>query len=330
MLKKFPEFFIAVALSVLFTVAFMYATAEVPRVVNRLLLKAFPDWGLNWNLEMMGEVIRSLRPVGYVAFAIVLFLMFIGFIIRKGYLSASGSVALYLPTFGYFVSAMFFLTGIGVLRALWFPLFDLSPQVLRLGDIVFVLDLVLASPVVLVVWMTGGFTTNVNIHLSPVIMPLGPAVFFLGTTTWLYGKFKGFEIIDFWIYRYSRHPQYLGFLWWSYTLMSLAASRFPVKGGYVPPPTLLWLISTLTIIGVALHEENEMIKKYGEKYVGYRDNTPFMLPLPKQLSALITTPIRALLKKNWPENRKEIAYVIMVYGTALVLLSLPWAISMRV
>jgi len=162
-----------------------------------------------------------------------------------------------------------------------------------------------------------------NTSFSLVIMMSGLVVFLLGTVTWLYERFMGFKIIGFWIYRYSRHPQYLGFLLWSYGLLLLVTFLGAPKGGYVPPPSLPWLISALTIIGVALHEENTMAKKHSEEYVRYRGDTSFMLPLPKQLSALIVAPARVLLKKNWPENGKEVAFIIIVYGTILVLSSLP-------
>ena len=46
--------------------------------------------------------------------------------------------------------------------------------------------------------------------IALIITGLGLLVFSLGVTTWLYGGFKGYKIIDFWIYKYSRHPQYLG------------------------------------------------------------------------------------------------------------------------
>jgi len=129
-------------------------------------------------------------------------------------------------------------------------------------------------------------------------------------------------LIEFWIYCYSRHPQYLGFLTWSYELLLLTPYLVAPKGS-VPPPSLPWLISALTIIGVALQEENVMIKKYGEKYVKYLDNTPFLVPIPKKLSALIKTPIKALLKKNRPENGKEITFIMAVYVMIFVLLSIP-------
>lgn len=316
-----PKLFIAIVLALLFAVALIYITLEIRRVINTFLLNVFPDYGIGEWLEAI-VVLESLRPFGYVSFVVTLILIFAGFVVKRTWLTTLGSIALYLPTFGYFAFTMFFLAGIGVLRVLWLPLFDLSPYVLRLGDIVYLPYFVLAWLLAPVALIAGGNVTNVNIPLSFMTMALGLLVFLLGTMAWLYGRFMDFEIIDFWIYRYSRHPQYLGFLLWSYGLLLLATFTSAPKGGYVPPPSLPWLVSALTIIGVALHEENTMVKKHGEEYVRYRGNTSFMLPLPKQLSSLITAPTRALLKKNWPENGKEVALTIIVYGVMLVLLSL--------
>jgi len=306
----------------LFTMALVYTMLEVSEVINNFLLSTFPEYGAEEWSEAT-TMLESLRPIGYVSFAVTLILIFMGFVAKKGWLTTLGSIALYLPTFGYLAFTMFFLAGIGVLRVPMLPLLDLSPNILRLGEVVYLPFFLLALPVASVVWMAGVPVIDVYVLSSYMTMALGLAMFLLGTLMWLYGKFKGFQIIDFWIYRYSRHPQYLGFLLWSYGLLILATFTSAPRGGYVPPPSLLWLISALTIVGVALHEENVMTKKHGEKYIKYRDDTPFIVPLPKRVSALIVAPLKALLKKNWPENRKEIAFTIIVYGAVLVVLSLP-------
>ena len=156
-----------------------------------------------------------------------------------------------------------------------------------------------------------------------MITRIGLMVFSFGMVTWLYGKFQDAKIIDFWIYRYSRHPQYLGFLIWSYGLLLQATIVYPPGGRYIPPPSLPWLLSTLIIIAVAMYEENIMIRKHDETYIQYRNNTSFLLPLPKQLSALIMVPMKILLKKSWPENGKEICYMIILYSIILILISIP-------
>jgi protein-S-isoprenylcysteine O-methyltransferase Ste14 len=254
------------------------------------------------------ETLEALRPIGYVAFMVTLVLIILGFAVRNRWLGTLGSVAFYLPTFGYLASTMFFLAGIGVLRAVWLPLLDLSPKVLRLGEIV-----------CLPLWLLFG---SLLVPVSCIIMALGLMVFTLGVFTWLYSKFKGLGIADFWIYKYSRHPQYLGFLIWSYGLI-LLTSCYGALGKYTSPPSFPWLISALAIVGIALHEELTMVKKYGDKYKKYMDKTPFMLPLPKKLSTIITAPVRIVTKKNLPESNKQIIAVLSTYLYILVLLSLP-------
>jgi len=317
MLRKVLGLLIAVVFSALFTIALIYATVEIPSVVNELLLSVFPDlwWG---GMEPPGAIARveSLRTFGYVSFMVTLLLMIIGLIVKRGKLITLCSITLYLPTFSYFAFTMFSLAGIGVLTALWFPLMDLSPLLLRLGEVVH-------APFSLLSCLFALIGLDVGFPLCFAFIGVGILFFSLGTATWLYGRFKSFEILDFWIYRYSRHPQYLGFLLWSYGLLLLTPFLSSPRAGYVQPPSLPWLISALTVIGVALHEENMMVKKHCKTYMRYRDNTPFMFPLPKQLSTLITAPVRALLKKNLPENGKEIVYVITIYSIMLVFLSLP-------
>ncbi|MEM3640775.1 MAG: DUF1295 domain-containing protein [Candidatus Bathyarchaeia archaeon] len=316
---KFKELFIAVILSILFTAALLYATLSIPAVIHQLLLRVFPDY---WWPSSGG--IEALRPFGYLSFVVTLFLMFAGFITQRLKLSTLGSVALYLPTFGYFAFTMFFLAGIGVLRALWLPLLDFSPDVLRLGDIIYLPYSILMLLLALITLKMGATAIDFAIPISLIIMALGLTIFVLAVFTWLNGRFKGSQIVDFWINKYSRHPQYFGFLLWSYGLVLLTSVFGGPKGGYVPPPSLPWLISALTIVGVALHEEKIMAKEHGDKYIEYREKTPFMLPLPQQLSALIAAPAKMVIKKNCPENGKEIALTLLVYGAILVLLSLPF------
>ncbi|MEM4977343.1 MAG: hypothetical protein QXT64_08475, partial [Desulfurococcaceae archaeon] len=81
-----------------------------------------------------------------------------------------------------------FLTGLGVLRTLWLPLLELSPSTLKLGCVVYLpFSYVPHAPLVRLVTAF-----------------IGLFVFLLGVTTWFYGRFKGYEIVDFWIYKYSR------------------------------------------------------------------------------------------------------------------------------
>lgn len=304
-------------MSALFTISLLYVTLDAPRMIDEPLRKVFPDYF--WDFEKAEQIISLMRPIGYAMLGTIMALIAVGFIAKRGYLSASGSVALYLPVFGYFAFHMFFLAGVGVLRALWFPLLDISPTTLKLGHIVYLPYFILSLPLSIVAH------EDMAVTLSLTIMSIGLFTFSMGVATWLYGKFKGKEIIDFWVYRYSRHPQYLGFLLWSYGLLLLATFAPYPKGGYMPRPTLPWLFSSLMVIGVALHEETQMVKVYGEKYVKYRRKVPFMIYLPRVLTALITAPM-GLLSKDHPENAKGVISIVFAYLIILMLLSIPLAL----
>jgi len=313
-MRKVLELSLITGLSTLFTLCLLFVTLETTGVINKVLLNVFPD--LLHDFEKMKESVEFLRPIGYFAFAVVIILILVGFISERGYLSALGSLTLYLPVFGYFAFTMFFLAGIGVLRVLWLPLLDLAPWFLNLGNIIYIPYGVSMLPFALL-------RMNIGDLIPLTFMALGILIFLIGVMTWLSGKFKGLEIVDFGLYKFSRHPQYFGYLLWSYGLLLSATLAGAPKGDHVSPPSLPWLISALIIIGVALQEENKMFKKHGADYIRYRHTTSFMLPLPKQLSNSIVAPIRILLKKRWPTSGKEVFLILMVYGSLIVLLSLP-------
>jgi hypothetical protein len=116
------------------------------------------------------------------------------------------------------------------------------------------------------------------------------------------------------IYRYSRHPQYLGFILWSYGLLIYDTYVFkPVKGGYFASPSIIWLTVVMIIIAIALYEENHMVKIYGEKYIQYMSRTPFLIPLPKKLENILTYPAKLILKNNRPQKPLEYITVFLTY-----------------
>ncbi len=327
----------SVALSAIFTIALLYSTLELPHIMNKTLIGFFPDYGHHW--QEAEQFINSIRPFGYACFTATLALIVLGFTLKKSLLSALGSLTLYLPTFGYFASTMFFLAGIGVLRILWLPVLELAPgpwpqkphsitYILELGDSVYIpYDVVRCI-------MTGlaGCTPHERIFDQVLFYALiysGSIIFFLGCVAWFYGKFKGIRLVDFWIYRYSRHPQYLGFLIWSYGLLIYDRFIFmPVKGGYFPSPPLFWLVATLILLGTTLREEAGLLRRYGEMYAKYRERTPFMLPLPNPIPKLITAPMRLIFGKPYPEKNREVALALAIYGSILILISIPYSASL--
>ncbi len=299
----------AIALSIIFTGGLFYTTFELPYILDKLLHNYFPD--VFWQPGLREQMIETIRPYGYLSLTITLALILIGFITRKGYLSILGSVSLYLPIFGYFAYTMFFLAGLGILRVLWLPLSELSPIILNLGYIVYLPFLPL---------LASQNLSSMMPLIAFAVMWIGLLTFSFGVITWLYGKFKGCKVIDFWIYRYSRHPQYLGFLLWSYGLLLFVGFKPYIRGAFATPPTFIWLVSSMIVIGVALYEEMEMKKKYGKEYEHYCKRTPFMLPLPGTLSKFIVLPLRSLMR--WPpKSEKDIVAALITYLVIFIVLS---------
>ena len=305
-------------LSLVFTVALTFATIGLPWIVSGMLRPLFPD--IYWEPESIEALMSYARPVGYACLLLVIALILLGFLTERRSLTSLGSFAFFLPSFGYFVASMFFLSGIGILRVMWLPFWDTNRSLLKLGDVAYLPFWALTYPVRLL--LRPPLAHRISNYVAYSAVAAGLLVFFLGTFAWLYGRSEGRDVFDFWIYRHSRHPQYLGFIVWSYGVMLLTALAPTPFGGYQPEPSLPWLISSMLVVCVALAEEITMIKKAGEGYRAYRERSPFMLPLPGIVTRIFTAPFRMMLKKEHPENIREVLYTFVMYLAIFIALSL--------
>ena len=59
-------------------------------------------------------------------------------------------------------------------------------------------------------------------------------------------------------------------------------------------------------------------------YEEYRSGTPFMFPLPKWLVWIIKAPMRMIIRKERPERRREVTWVVLIYTLIFMGLSLFW------
>jgi len=306
-------------LAVIFTGALTFATLQLPVILGNWLSNYLPDIHPMIEPERVAEFMVVARPIGYACLGVVAILIVAGFVTGKRKLSIFGSFAFFLPTFGYFFASMFFLAGLGILRVPFIPFWDPSVNLMNFGDISYLPYVALVYPF----WLGG---VDIKEALAWIAIGVGLFIFVLGTITWFYGRVQRKKTVDFWIYRYSRHPQYLGFIIWSYGVMLFAAQQPVPMGGSNPGASLPWLLTSLVIICIALAEENKMRREDSERYLQYIASAPFMFPIPKFVSTVITFPIRLLLKKNRPETGKELVATFAVYATLLVLLSLPFVL----
>ena len=311
-------------LAVIFAIALTYASVELPAILNSFLQNIIDFPGYDSSHEIHRNETASfmdsyyIRIIGYFCLAIIVVLIVVGFITKKSGLVSAGAIAIFLPVFGHFSFNMFFLAGLGAMRIVWMPILDISYDILRLGDIAYI-------PYMITVYLPALIGIDIITIIPYLIMGSGILIFILGTQAWMFARFNKKGVATFWIYRFSRHPQYLGWIIWSYGLLVYLihnSSLVHFKLTYEMPSSLPWLITSLVIICVALLEETMMKQNYPDEYEGYRKQAPFLFPIPNFISKIIAFPVKLLLRKEQPESGKEVAIVFFVYLGILILLSL--------
>jgi protein-S-isoprenylcysteine O-methyltransferase Ste14 len=312
-------------LAVVFAIGLTFASVELPGLLHGALAGTVPSLEGDSHSDE-AALLRTelfmrhyhLRAVGYVCFGLMVLLIVLGFAIGKRGPVIAGALLLFLPVFAQFAAVMFFLAGLGVLNLVWLPVLDISLDAGRLGEIVYLPYRLFRLP--FSHW-------GVDIHEPVVFLFLGTGllVFTFGTIAWFFARFREMDVADFWVYRLSRHPQYLGWIIWSYgMLLMLMRVSYP-KRSWGIGASFPWLLSALIIIGVALMEEQSMRRFAGERYERFRRKTPFLLPLPKFLSEPLTWPSRLFFKKRYPERAAEIGVVLAFYTLVLVGFSVAYA-----
>ncbi|MHA2173490.1 MAG: methyltransferase family protein [Candidatus Hodarchaeales archaeon] len=317
-MDNLPRLLVAMVFALLFTITIFFLAFEVPSFLHAVLLDLFPDLGLSWQ-EPAVSTTSVLRPFGYLFFFTTLMLIGLSYILKSQRLSWLGAITLYIPVFGHFALEMFYFAGIGILRIFWLPLFDFSFEVFHLGDIILLPQDVFES-LLHPFFLNFMDSYKIPIFSRRLVVLMGLLLIFLSSWNWFYGKLLGIHLIRFGIYRYSRHPQYLGLLILSYGIL-LIIPRVHAEGGYVPLPTLQWLIFALLIIRIALLEEMDLLKAYPDEYTQIRSNTPFLFPVPSVISRVLLSIPRFSLKKEYPDNQREITLIIMFYGFLLIFFS---------
>ena len=307
-----------IILAFVFTIGLTFATVALPYVIDGLLMKIITTPAIDSHADDI-SVFKTelyinhyqLRLLGYVCFGLTILLIIAGFATRKSSLAAIGAVAFMLPVFAQFAGVMFFLAGLGVLNILWLPVLDISFEVQRLG-------LIIRAPYDLLMWLFRQIGVNAYWPLVCFFIGVGLLLFFLGTFAWLAAKARRRDVADFWVYRISRHPQYLGWILWSYGVFLLLMRGLYPKRSWGIDASLPWLLSTMVIVGVAMLEELNMRRRYGESYEAYRQKTPFLFPVPKFIVRFFALPFRVFYGKEQPERKREVAVVLSLYTVLLI------------
>jgi protein-S-isoprenylcysteine O-methyltransferase Ste14 len=316
--------FLLLLLAIVFSIAMMFAFIELPRLIDHLLQEdiGFPgfDHGsgeLNaFKTDLFIDALY-LRWIGYGSLLLVIAFIVMGYVTRKSSFAWAGAFVLFLPVFGQFALSMFFLAGLGILRIGWFPFMDISIKILELGKVIYI-------PYWILMWIARQFDWYAHYFISYFFMILGSLIFVWAVLLWLRTRSNENPVASSWLYRFSRHPQYLGWIIWSYGLMLFSTTENNMKMTWSIPTSLPWLLATMVIIGICLLEEIKMKENYGNSYENYRKKTPFLFPLPKWVKSAILFPIRLILPKDWPETRAQVGGTILIYTFSLICISLIW------
>jgi protein-S-isoprenylcysteine O-methyltransferase Ste14 len=316
---KIQNAFLFSFLTLVFTVSLTFTSLEFPKLADELISKNWRFVNVHTGSGELQELKTELyirhfhiRTIGYISLFIIITLIILGFVTEKLGFTTLGAFAIFLPVFSHFAATMFFLGGLGFLRLLWLPGLDISFDIMRLGDAVFI-------PYRIILDVFNFIGINLYSILAHIFIISGIIIFCAGTIVWLYTYYNRIRIARTWIYRISRHPQYLGWIIWSYGILLLPGAN--MKQSYSISDSLAWLISTMVIIGVAMLEELKMNRKYSKEYEKYREKSYFMFPLPKYICKVISAPFKVFFNKKIPTRKIEIITINLFYFFLIILIS---------
>jgi protein-S-isoprenylcysteine O-methyltransferase Ste14 len=308
--------------ALLATLFFTYITLQIPRFLKSLTNGVFDDLCSHFN-----AVLDPITIFGDLILILVLIIAIKG-ITRKRYLASVLSAVVYFtPTLFVFVVGMTILfTGLEILVLL-------IGITLRLcgieGDFLLMLfgsGQVFFVPywIAITAYASEGGDIWANIEqvrdvYGSIFIIVGLLVLFLGVAAWLNTKYQGGKLVDSGIYRLTRHPQYLGYILWSYGMLIL--STFNQAPWRTPTAiTLNWLVSSLILVGVALVEEINLRLDDGLNYVEYADRVSFMFPLPRLVRRIVSAPFRIIWGSDFPENLRMVFVTLVL---VIFVISLP-------
>lgn len=312
-------------LAIVFSIALTFTAVEIPRLLDAHVGHAVASPALATGQD--ADTVHKtrlymdhfhLREIGYAALAVTILLIVIGLAGNRTGMASAGAILLFLPVFGQFAATMFFLGGLAFLRLLWLPFLDISFDIMRLGDIAM-------WPYRALLQLGDSLGLRLYAIMPPLFVGIGFFFFVSGTLAWFVARSRGRKVADFWIYRISRHPQYLGWIIWSFGILLLPGDN--QKRYFDLSNTLPWVLSTLVIVGVALFEELKMRKVGGREYLEFQRRTPFLFPLPRLVTRLLKWPHRLIFHKHEFGRKREILAFLLVYAVLLLGLS-AWSSGM--
>ncbi len=312
-------------LALIFSTGLIFAFIEIPRLLDTSLQNRFGfpqfDQGAGEINALKTEIFIQglrLRWIGYGSLILILGLIIFGYSTKRSGWALAGAVGLFIPIFGEFALSMFFLAGLGLMRVGWLPFLEVTTfDLLDLGKVIYV-------PYWVLTWFFGIFKWDAHAFLTYLFMGSGAFLFTWGVLIWFKSRYNRVKVASGWIYKISRHPQYLGWILWSYGMILFTPFLNEMKRSWSVPSSLPWLLMTMTIVGICLLEEIKMMAITHGEYQKYRNTTPFLFPLPIWLNRIISWPVRLISKSDYPTRRIQVLWIVLLYTSLLMALSLIW------
>ena len=299
--------------ALLATLFFTYVTLQIPRFLKSLYDGVFDDLCSHF-------VYISLHPIaifGYVILILILITAVKGIVRKRYYASVLSAVVYFTPTLFVFVVRMTILfTGLEILV---FLTLGITLRLYGSGQVFLV-----PYWIAITAYASEGGDIWANIEqvrdvYGSIFIIVGLLVLFLGVAAWLNTKYQGRRLVDSGIYRLTRHPQYLGYILWSYGMLIL--STYNQAPWRTPTAiTLNWLVSSLILVGVALVEEINLRLDDGLNYVEYAVRVSFMFPLPRLVRRIVSAPFRVIWGSDFPENLRMVFVTLVL---VFFMISLP-------
>ncbi|MEM2321482.1 MAG: methyltransferase [Candidatus Bathyarchaeia archaeon] len=101
------------------------------------------------------------------------------------------------------------------------------------------------------------------------LLVVGSAIFLASFLSWLLNLRRNGDLITDGVYRFTRHPQYLGII-----LLSLGLTVRSLR----PISFIAWITLLIGYLILASLEERSLIKTYGLRYEEYSRRTAFIIP----------------------------------------------------
>jgi protein-S-isoprenylcysteine O-methyltransferase Ste14 len=160
-------------------------------------------------------------------------------------------------------------------------------------------------------WLFTSYITGtrwVN-SLAPYLIAVGASILLVGLAQIVRARTRGSGLVTSGLYRYVRHPQHLGIAIMALGLLML--NGYGIRVGDIYAWTLVVFIYVLQ----ADAEEAALKEEFGDAYLGYKSETPYMLPFLRPTHGRVGG---MLPKSGW---KRKLAFAA-AYALVLVVLTL--------